>query len=57
MIRELATIAENLKEGRAVEPVIVRTFLGWFGAKRRGFVVVNSIGWELQEAGALTPSS
>jgi hypothetical protein len=54
MIRELATIAENLKEGRAVDPVTVRTFLGWFGAKRRGFVVTHRIRWQLQEAGLAT---
>ncbi len=54
MIRELATIAENLKTGRAVDPVTVRTFLGWFGAKRRGFGVIHGIRWRLEEAGLVT---
>jgi hypothetical protein len=43
MIRELATIADGLKAGRAVEPVTVRTFLSWFGAQRRGWQIVHQI--------------
>jgi hypothetical protein len=54
MIRELATIVDSLKAGLAVEPVSVRTFLGWFGAQRRGSWVVHYIRTQLQEADLVT---
>ena len=54
MIHELATVVDNLKAGRTVDPVSVRTFLSWFGAQRRGFWVVNSIRTQLEEADLVT---
>ena len=54
MKRELRSIAEDLKAGRTVEPVTVRTFLWWFQAQRRGPVIVRNIRNELEEAGIVT---
>jgi predicted transcriptional regulator len=54
MIDELANIVDSLKAGRAVDRVSVRTFLGWFGAQRRGWSVVSNIRLQLQEAGLVT---
>ena len=54
MIRELRAIAEDLKAGRPVEPVTVRTFLWWFKAQRRGFQIVREIRRQLSEAGVVT---
>lgn len=47
MPRELDAIVDALAIGRQVEPVTVRTFLGWFGAYRRGWRVVSDIRGEL----------
>ena len=54
MIRELISIAGDLKAGRPAEPVTVRTFLGWFQAQRRGFQIVREIRRQLAEAGVVT---
>jgi CBS domain-containing protein len=54
MVRELSSIAEDLRAGRHVEPVTVRTFLGWFEARRRGFHIVREIRRQLAEAGVIT---
>jgi hypothetical protein len=54
MIRELAAVADNLKAGRAVEQVTVRTFLSWFGAQRRGWSIVRQIREQLAEADFVT---
>lgn len=54
MIRELRYIADDLRHGREVEPVTVRTFLWWFGAQRRGPNIVRRIREELSEAGLVT---
>ena len=54
MIRELVNIADDLKRGREVEPVTVRTFLNWFGAQRRGFQIVDQIREQLGEADLVT---
>lgn len=54
MKRELRSIAEDLKAGREVEPVTVRTFLLWFDAQRRGPNIVGRIRQELEEACLVT---
>ena len=54
MKRELRSIAEDLKAGREVEPIPVRTFLWWFEAQRRGPNIVRRIRHELEEAGLVT---
>ena len=54
MPRELDAVAEALKEGRTVEPVTVRVFLGWFDAQRRGINVVSDIRDQLARAGVET---
>jgi predicted transcriptional regulator len=48
---ELERIAEALQSGQPVEPVIVRDFLWWFGAQRRGPNVVREIRRQLQDMG------
>jgi hypothetical protein len=45
----LQQIASTLKNGDRVEPVTVREFLRWFGAKRRGAGVNQKIGSLLEE--------
>ncbi|MBA4791676.1 MAG: hypothetical protein H2042_18400 [Rhizobiales bacterium] len=54
MTRELELVAEDLRAGRQVEPITVRTFLGWFGAQRRGPNIVRWIRQELDETGLVT---
>lgn len=47
MVPELVDVAEKLRNARPVEPVTVRTFLGWFGAQRRGFQIMRYVREEL----------
>ena len=51
---ELQTIADNLSQGRVVNPVTVRDFLSWFDAKRRGISIVAYIRDVLDEIGLCT---
>ncbi|MFD2783739.1 hypothetical protein ACFS32_24970 [Novosphingobium pokkalii] len=44
---KLIIIRDTLRAGRAVNPVTVREFLSWFGAKRRGVAIVSWIREEL----------
>lgn len=46
----LATVAEQLEIGQVPESVTVRTFLSWFGAKRRGYLTVRQINAALASA-------
>jgi CBS domain-containing protein len=50
----LATVATSLKNGAAVDPVSVREFLGWFGAERRGYYIVQRIRETLDRHGLTT---
>jgi hypothetical protein len=54
MIQELPRIAEELRGGRPVPPVTVRTFLSWFSAQRRGNSIVADIKKQLKEARVIT---
>jgi predicted transcriptional regulator len=54
MIPELARIGEELRGGRPVPPVTVRTFLSWFSAQRRGNSIVAEIKKQLKEARVIT---
>ncbi|BCM91247.1 hypothetical protein IAD21_03113 [Abditibacteriota bacterium] len=40
---QMKRIADDLKEGKSVEPVSVRELLYWFGAQRRGYYVTEII--------------
>ena len=51
---EISAIADDLKNQRPGKPVTVRSFLGWFGAQRRGNYIVESIRKELAEVGVRT---
>lgn len=48
--QNLLAIADRLRSNDAVEPVTVREFLSWFGAKRRGYWVVDQIRSGLKDA-------
>src|ERR1035441_8516481 len=50
----LLAIAEELRQGKTVNPVTVREFLLWFGAQRRGYWIVASIREALDAAKLLT---
>src|ERR1035441_9340639 len=50
----LLAIAEELRQGKTVNPVTVREFLLWFGAQRRGYWIVVSIRVPLGGAKLLT---
>lgn len=50
----LANVAEEIKQGRSPPPVSVRKLLEWFGAQRRGPVIVDNIRAELAKAGLIT---
>lgn len=54
MHSRLAQIADDLKERAEAPTVTTREFLSWFGAKRRGFLVVAGIRDELREVGLRT---
>jgi hypothetical protein len=54
MVPQLVKVSEDLKAGRAVDPVTVRTFLSWFGAQRRGYNIVAGIKAGLAAAGVMT---
>jgi hypothetical protein len=54
MPRELMAIADELKAGRQVDPITVRSFLAWFQAQRREFKIVREIRRQLSEAGVVT---
>jgi hypothetical protein len=47
-------IATKLRNGAPVEPITVRQFLSWFGAKRRGTWIVHWIRATLSQAGLRT---
>jgi predicted transcriptional regulator len=51
---ELAKLAEELRAGKPVEPVTVRTFLWWFEAKRRGPHVVRYVRDQLARVNVAT---
>lgn len=50
----LHAVAERLRSGAKVEPLTVREFLSWFGAKRRGVWVVSEILSVLEHLGLKT---
>lgn len=50
----LSEIAEQLKEGKQPSQETVRTFIGWFGAQRRGYWVVRDIRTALRSLGIRT---
>ncbi len=50
----IAAIAEQLRNGAAVESITIRTLLSWFGAQRRGSFIVYWIRQVLQENGITT---
>lgn len=50
----LADIAERLKAGDEPPRFSVRNFLGWFGAQRRGYWIVQNIRQALETAGLRT---
>ena len=50
----LDTIAADLREGRPAPTVTVRDFLSWFGALRRGFLIVEGVRQALMGAGLQT---
>jgi len=50
----LADIAAELRAGRPIQPVTVRTLLGWVYAQRRGHYVVSRIRNALRRAGLTT---
>lgn len=54
MNNELNIIASELESGNHVDPVTVRTFLGWFGSKRRGPKAVRYIRAKLDEHNVAT---
>lgn len=54
MVEQVERIAEELEAGRQVQPVSVREFLRWFGAKRRGYWIVDAIREELAKRGVQT---
>ena len=54
MSERLDVIAKELKANRRVDPVTVRSFLGWFGVQRRRASIVSYIRAELLLAGVKT---
>lgn len=53
--QRLQAIAEELQNGGVnVQPISVREFLGWFGAKRRGSWIVERIRQSLDQVGLVT---
>lgn len=52
--KQLTEIASDLRAGKSVQPVTVRTLLRWFYAQRRGSFVVWRIRLALEEAGLST---
>lgn len=54
MSDKLSKVAAALKNGDEVPAVTTREFLAWFGAQRRGYIVVWRIRNELKEAGLIT---
>lgn len=50
----LQSVTERLRSGAKIEPLTVREFLSWFGAKRRGVWVVSEIQSVLSELGLTT---
>lgn len=50
----LQAVSERLRSGTRVEPLTVREFLSWFGAKRRGVWVVAEIQGVLEHLGLTT---
>jgi predicted transcriptional regulator len=50
----LEQIASDIKGGKPVAPVTVRSFLAWFGAQRRGYYIVHNIRGALRKAGLIT---
>lgn len=54
---KLGEVARTLREGQKQDPVTVRTLLGWHGAQRRGYWVVQDLKKALDAAGlATTPN-
>lgn len=47
-------MAEQLREGRPPAEITVREFLGWFGAERRGYWVIERVRRALEKAGLKT---
>ena len=56
-IAELEDVVNALREGRTATPVTIRTFLSWFGAKRRTIWNVHYIDAQMAEAGLRTVPS
>jgi CBS domain-containing protein len=50
----LAAISAALRSGEAPPVVTVRSFLGWFGAQRRGYYIAKQIRGALRKAGLRT---
>ncbi len=50
----LHDVAEQLKKGESPRPETVRSFLGWFGAERRGYYIVLGIRSALKQEGVQT---
>lgn len=53
-IEKLKEIKNKVESSGQAEPVVVRTLIEWFGAKRRGVWVVNSIRRGLKELDLIT---
>src|SRR5262245_17291921 len=52
--RQFEAIVAQLERGEIPTPVTVRTLLSWFGAKRRGYYIVQNIRGHLHHAGLQT---
>lgn len=51
---KLHEIKKSLLNKNSIEPVSVREFLSWFGAKRRGLYIVDMVYKSLDEVGLIT---
>jgi CBS domain-containing protein len=51
---EILAIAQQLQSGETPSQQTVRTFLGWFGAAKRGYKIVQRIRADLETAGVRT---
>jgi CBS domain-containing protein len=52
--KELTNVAKVLRNGHELQPESVSTLLGWFGAERRGNVVVRAVRNALEQVGVFT---
>ncbi len=50
----IRVVSDRLRSGEQIDPLTVREFLSWFGAKRRGYMMVHQIREALEKYAVVT---